>query len=150
METRGQSQDLTLKLNHLIALAEDGKFGYESAGKDVKEGAMRGLFFRLSAERGAYVLELQREVTKLGESPKNTGGPVGALHRAWIDLKSALTAGDKNAIIKACITGEEYALKEYQDAIDAIKTEGPLKQILISQRAGIQSALSSIKMHLDK
>lgn len=150
METQGQSQNLTMKLNHLIALAEDGKYGYESAGKDVKEATMRGLFFRLSAERGAYVKELQREVTKLGETPKNSGGPVGALHRAWIDLKSAVTSGDKNAIIKACITGEEYALKEYQEVIDVVKTDSPLKQILISQRNGIQSALSSIKMHLDK
>lgn len=150
METRGQSQDMTSKLNHLIALAEDGKYGYENAGKDVKDGAMRGLFFRLSAERGAYVMELQREVTKLGETPKNSGGPVGALHRAWIDLKSAVTSGDKNAIINACVTGEEYALKEYQEVIDEIKVDSPLRQILVSQRNGIQSALSSIKMHLDK
>lgn len=148
METQGQN--ITGDLNHLIALAEDGRHGYEEAAKDVKNSAIETLFRRFSTERAGYIQELKRHVAQLGDEPKESGGPIGALHRTWIDLKAALTSGDKDAIIKECITGEEYALKEYEDVIAKIKTDSPLKQMLVMQRNGIQAAVNSIKLHLDK
>lgn len=151
METQGQSQNLTVKLNHLIAIAEDGKHGYENAAKDVKDDNLKSTFLRLSGERDGCITELENQLRNLGgQEPTGKGGPVGALHRTWIDIKAALTAGDKDAIIKACVTGEEYALKEYQMVIDEIKSDNALKQLLVKQHGGIQTALSSIKMHLDK
>ena len=147
METQGQS--LTGKLNHLIAIAEDGKYGYESAGKDVKDETLKSLFLRFSAERDEYLTQLQDKVRDL-DADTGKGGPAGTLHRAWIDLKAVLMSGDKDAIIKACITGEDYAIMEYNKVIEMIKSDSPLKQILVSQRSGIEAALSSIKKHLDK
>ena len=147
METQGQS--LTGKLNHLIAIAEDGKFGYESAAKDVKDETLKSLFLRFSAERDEYLTQLQDKVRDL-DTDTGKGGPAGAIHRAWIDLKAVLMSGDKNAIINACITGEDHAIMEYNKVIEMIKSDSPLKQILVSQRSGIEAALSSIKKHLDK
>ncbi|UPT67360.1 MAG: PA2169 family four-helix-bundle protein [Sphingobacteriales bacterium JAD_PAG50586_3] len=146
-----QGQDLSGKISHLIAVAEDGKHGYENAAKDVKDEYLKSTFLRLSGERDGYITELQDQLRNLGgPEPTGKGGPVGALHRTWIDIKAALTAGDKDAIIKACVTGEEYALKEYQMVIDEIKSGNDLKQLLVKQHAGIQTALSSITQKLDK
>jgi len=147
MET--QTQSLTGKLNHLIAIAEDGKNGYESAGKDVKDETLKSLFLRFSAERDGYLTQLQNHVRDL-DADTGKAGPAGTLHRAWIDIKAVLTSGNKNAIINACITGEDYAIMEYDKVIELIKSDSPLKQMLVSQRSGIQAALSSIKAHLDK
>lgn len=149
MENQGQS--LSGKINHLIALAEDGKYGYENAAKDVKDNGLKSLFLRLSGERDGYITQLQHQLRELGDQePKGMGGPVGALHRAWIDIKAALTSGDRDAIIKECVMGEEYALKQYTEIIDAMKGDSALKQILISQRSGIEAAIGSIKQNLAK
>lgn len=145
-----QGQDITGKLNHLIALAEDGKHGYENAARDIKDSTLESMFLRFSSQRASYVAQLQQQVSQLGEQPKDSGGPIGALHRTWIDIKAALTNGDKDAVIKECIAGEEYALKEYQTVLDEIKTDSSLRQILIGQRDGIQAAISTIKAHLNK
>lgn len=145
-----QGQDITGKLNHLIALAEDGKHGYENAARDIKDTTLESMFLRFSSQRASYVAQLQQQVSQLGEQPKDGGGPIGALHRTWIDIKAALTNGDKDAVIKECIAGEEYALKEYQTVLEEIKSDSGLRQILIGQRDGIQAAISTIKAHLNK
>lgn len=145
-----QGQDIAGKLNHLLALAEDGKHGYENAAKDIKDSTLESMFIRFSSQRASYVAQLQQQVATLGEKPKDGGGPIGALHRTWIDIKAALTNGDKDAVIKECIAGEEYALKEYQTILEEVKTDSSLRQILIGQRDGIQAAISTIKAHLNK
>ena len=77
MENQGQS--LSGKISHLIAVAEDGKYGYENAAKDVKDEGLKSIFLRLSAERDGYITQLQQQLRELsGEEPKAMGGPVGA------------------------------------------------------------------------
>lgn len=53
------------------------------------------------ADRLNSLIELNRD----GE-PDNTGSVGGALHRGWIDMKSALGGGD-HAILAATETGED-------------------------------------------
>ena len=39
-----------------------------------------------------FIVELQNQINKLGKSTDTSGGgPLGALHRTWIDIKSAFT-----------------------------------------------------------
>ena len=47
---------------------------------------------------------------------KNDGHVVGDLHRAWIDTKTALGAGD-HEILAWLEQGEDYAKKKYEDAL---------------------------------
>src|SRR6478672_7065386 len=104
------------RLNHLIAIDNDGKFGYENAAKDVKDVTLQQLFRQYSLERGKYAEALKTEVARLGGSPDSGGGPLGALHRTWMDIKSTFTSGERDAILNTCITGEEAAVKAYQEA----------------------------------
>ena len=133
------------KLNNLIALLEDGKMGYENAANDVKDISMKNLFMRFSQEREQYISQLQQEVGKLYGKPEDNGGPIGALHRIWMDLKSVFTSGDKEAMVNACITGEEAAIKQYREVLEETDFSSSIKQILSNQLRGIESALGSIK-----
>jgi uncharacterized protein (TIGR02284 family) len=145
MENR--NKDIISKLNHLIAIAEDGRLGYENASKDVEDPGMKALFSRFSSERAGYVAKLRAEVQSLGGDPDDDGGPLGAVHRVWIDLKSTFTSGDKNAIINACTTGEEAAINAYEDALKEDYITGALRNIISEQLNGIRQALNSIKSH---
>ena len=53
----------------------------------------------------------------MGGEPENTSSVAAALHRGWIDLTSALGGGD-HAILVATEIGEDYAVEEYQKAMD--------------------------------
>ena len=101
------------KLNHLLSIANDGKQGYENAAKDIKDVSLQQMFRQYSLERSRYAAELTDEINNLGGSADQSGGPLGALHRVWMDIKAAVTSGDRDAILNACITGEEAAVKSY-------------------------------------
>ena len=133
------------RLNHLIAIANDGKYGYENAAEDVKDVTLKQMFRQYSAERGTYAEDLKREVAQLGGSPDKGGGPLGALHRTWMDIKSTITSGDREAILKTCITGEEAAVKAYTEAVNDNDITGNLKQLVSRQLGGIEFALNSIR-----
>lgn len=133
------------KLNHLIAIANDGKYGYENAAEDVNDAALKQMFRQYSLERAGYAEDLKKEVLKLGGSPDKGGGPLGALHRTWMDIKSTITSGDREAILKPCITGEEAAVNAYSDALNDEAITGNLKQLISQQLNGVQFALNSIR-----
>lgn len=133
------------RLNHLISIAKDGKYGYENAAEDVEDITLKQMFRQYSSERGSYAEDLKRELTALGGPPDNSGGPLGALHRTWMDIKSAITSGDREAIIKTCITGEEAAVKAYKDAMEDENITGNAKQIVVEQLSGVEAALNSIR-----
>ena len=133
------------RLNHLISIANDGKYGYENAAEDVKDATLKQMFRQYSSERGSYAEDLKREVAKLGGSPDKGGGPLGALHRTWMDIKAAVTSGDREAILKTCITGEEAAVKSYKEAVEDENITGSTKQIVTQQLSGVQFALNSIR-----
>ena len=133
------------RLNHLIAIANDGKYGYENAAEDVKDATLKQMFMQYSRERGVYAEDLKREVARMGGSPDSGGGPLGALHRTWMDIKSTITSGDREAILKTCITGEEAAVKAYTEAVEDENLTGPVKQLVSQQLGGVQFALNSIR-----
>ena len=137
------------KLNHLIDIAEDGKYGYENAGQDVTDEKVRSLFLHYADERKEYIRILQEQILKLGgETKVSDGGPIGSMHRTWMDFKSLVTGGDRDPILKICITGEESAIHTYQNAIDESYITGTLRQIVEGQCVGIQNALAIMKAHL--
>lgn len=133
------------RLNHLIAIANDGKYGYKNAAEDIKDITLKQMFRQYSLERARYVEELKREVARSGGSPDKGGGPLGALHRTWMDIKSTITSGDREAILKTCITGEEAAVKVYTEAGKNENITGNTKQLISQQLSGIQFALNSIR-----
>lgn len=142
-------QPIINKLHHLIDIAEDGKYGYENAAKDITDDQLRAIFTNYSAERKEYVRILQEQVKNLGgETNTDKGGPLGSIHRAWMDFKTLVTGGDRDPILKACITGEEAAIRGYKTAIDEDYITGATMQIVASQCVGIENALAVLKAHL--
>jgi uncharacterized protein (TIGR02284 family) len=136
------------KLEHLIAVAEDGEKGYENAVQDVKDIEMKNLFLRLSHERASYVRQLRALIAPSGEKvDREDGGPLGIAHRVLMDLKSVFTSGDKNSIIKACLAGEHAALENYKKALDESYITGETRGILVEHYTGIKHAITDLRDH---
>jgi uncharacterized protein (TIGR02284 family) len=131
----------------LISILEDGKLGYTNAAEHVENAAIKTDFLEYARERALFIVELQDEINKLGKSTDTSGGgALGALHRTWIDIKSSFTGGDTEAIINACVTGEEAAIEKYKKALEENHLEYNQVNIVSKQLNSIQNTLSLIKM----
>ncbi len=147
IHTDETTKEAVKTLEGLISILEDGKLGYTNAAEHVENPAMKTDFLEYARERALFIVELQDEINKLGKSTETSGGgPLGALHRAWIDIKSSFTGGDTEAIINACITGEEAAIEKYKMALEENHLEYNQVSVVSKQLNSIQNTLSQIKM----
>jgi uncharacterized protein (TIGR02284 family) len=147
IHTDETTQEAVKTLEGLISILEDGKLGYTNAAEHVENLAIKADFLDYARERALFIVELQDEINKLGKSTDTSGGgPLGALHRTWIDIKSSFTGGDTESIINACVTGEEAAIEKYKHALEENHLEHNQVFIVSKQLNSIQNTLSQIKM----
>ena len=132
-------------LNNLIETLKDGQEGFKQAAESVRNPALKSLFSEYSQQRSRFATSLQAEARKLGEEkPETSSSATGALHRGWINLKSAITGGDEHAILAECERGEDSAVEEYKKALD--DGLSPSAQELVSRQfAEIKAAHDQIR-----
>lgn len=132
-------------LNELISILDDGRVGYTNAAENCENGIIKAEFLASARERALMIVQLQDEVNSLGQSTNATDGPLGALHRAWIDFKSLITGHDSDEIIDACVTGEEYAVEQFKSALNNDFLTASSRAVIVSQLAVIERAIVKIK-----
>lgn len=142
-DTRNETVSI---LNGLISILEDGKLGYTNAAEHVNNPAIKTEFLKFARERDLFIVELQNEINRLGKSTDTAGGgPLGVLHRAWIDIKSTFSSDDTQAIINTCITGEEAAIKKYKLALEKKHLDSNQITLISKQLSNIENTLTKIK-----
>ena len=88
-----QAKEVISTINGLIETLKDGEKGFKEAADAVKDPQLKNLFREYSQQRNRFASELQSQAQALGESkPETTSSAAGAMHRAWINLKSAVTS----------------------------------------------------------
>ena len=134
-------------LNELVQTLKDGQKGYADAMTDVEDITLKDTFKHLAVQRAGYITEIEDQMFKLDLHPKTDEGSsvTATVHRAWIDLKSALTSKDNHAVLAECERGEDYAKKAYKTAPKAQDLPSALKAVLEKQSQGIQEAHDKIK-----
>jgi uncharacterized protein (TIGR02284 family) len=104
-------------LNDLIETCKDRENGFSTASEAVENSELKGLFLGYSREGAQQCNELKAEVRRLGGDPDKRGTVAGALHRGWMNLKSAVTGGDEKAILTECERGEDSSKEAYEEAM---------------------------------
>ena len=132
-------------LNNLIEALKDGQEGFKQAAEGVSNPQLKSLFRDYSQQRSRFATALQSEARSHGETkPETSSSATGALHRGWINLKSAITGGDEHAILAECERGEDSAVEEYKKALDDGLTQSA-QELVSSQFADIKAAHDRIK-----
>ena len=129
-------------LNGLIETCRDGQNGFQTAAEGVKNSELKSLFYSYSQQRSKLVGELQDEVRRLGGDPETAGSLAASLHRGWMDIKSAVTGKDDNAIISECERGEDAAVSNYRDALG--------KDLPANVRSIVERQFASVKEAHDR
>jgi len=106
-------------LNGLIETCKDGQQGFKEAAEGVERSDLKTLFYEFSQQRAEFAGVLQELVRSMGGDPENSGSMSGALHRGWIDLKSAITGKDDGAILNECERGEDSAKDMFAEALES-------------------------------
>ena len=89
-------------------------------------------------------MQLQTLVRSLGEDAETNGSMAGALHRGWIDLKSAVSSHDEKAILVECERGEDSAVAQFRDALEA-ELPVDIRTIVLAQSGAVKESHDEIK-----
>jgi len=132
-------------IDNLIETLKDGQQGFKEAAESVKNPQLKSLFNDYSQQRARFIVELRSKAQSPNKrDPDISGSATGALHRGWINLKSALSRGDDHAILAECERGEDSAVEEYQTALDN-GLSAPVRDIVSRQYIEIEATHDRIR-----
>lgn len=118
--TVGASETETIRLvRGLAAQVRDSAAGYRKAQEETGDSALAAEFGHLADERDDMVEALDECLTGLGAAPDTSGTMLGAAHRLFIDLRSAVSRRDRTAILREIVRGESVLEEAYDAAIRA-------------------------------
>jgi uncharacterized protein (TIGR02284 family) len=136
-------------IDDLIETLKDGQEGFKQAAESVKDLQLKSLFSEYFQQRARFAVELRSKAQSPDDrESKMSGSAAGALHRGWINLKSAVTEGDDHAILAECERGEDSAVEEYRKALND-GLAAPVQDIVSRQYAEIQKAHDRVKQLRD-
>ena len=133
--------------DELVETLRDGEQGYAHAAERLRGGedsAVADRFLNFSRQRARYAEELRSMAASYGDDVDDSGSVTASFHRTWISLKDALTGNDPDAIVKAAIEGENHAIDEYEQALDADISDG-LRAKVGRQLEGIRAARAELE-----
>jgi len=125
-------------LNHLIETCKDAERGFRHVADYATDPAVKSLFLDIASQRAKFAADLLPHAQRLGGANVADGTKAGALHRSWIDLRSALSKGNPIAVVHEAERGEHFSLGVYRAALDGM-LPSTTREVVESQYAEIQS-----------
>jgi len=139
-----KEQDKTV--DNLIETLKDGQEGFKQAAEGVKDPQLKAVFDEYSRQRGRFAVELRSKAQSADERDSEmSGSAAGALHRGWINLKSALTRGDDHSILAECERGEDSAVEEFRKALNN-GLSAPVQESVSRQYVQIKEAHDRVNL----
>ena len=106
-------------LNDLIEVCKDGEKGFTACLESASDRHFE-LKAMLADRQFAYAqaaTELQELVRFFGSDPEDSGTMTGALHRGWVNVKTAIVGKDDEIVLAECKHGEDSAIRAYRKVL---------------------------------
>ncbi|MCD6026918.1 MAG: aldehyde dehydrogenase [Solimicrobium sp.] len=106
-------------LNNLIEISNDGKEGFIACAENADIGSteLKNLLIERSRGCQSAAEELSKFVLDLAGTPATGTTASGALHRGWLNVKTAIAGKTDQAVLEECERGEDVAKMVYQRAL---------------------------------
>lgn len=138
-----KTQDESKAADKLIEVLNEREAGYNKVAENVEDPSMASVFrdyARQSRQMAQQLIPYSNEY-----SPEEEGTrAVADSWRVWIDLKSALTGGSSKAMLGASETGEDSAIRNFEDVIEDTKLDPEFRQRVESVLAEMRVARDDI------
>ncbi len=134
-------------LNDLVEINNDRIAGFEKAISFIKDGNqdLKSLFEDYSTQSRKFGQELSTVVGQYNGEVETGNSLGGTLHRAWIDVKSLFSKGDRESILSEAETGEDAIKAAYTKALDNADLPLDVKSLIEQQAAEIEASHNKIK-----
>lgn len=106
----------------LIETLQDGSDGFASGAEKLEKDGEAGLaatFRELGTQRAALIAELQEIAASYGDQISDSGSVAAKVHRGWMAVKDAIAGSDPDGVLDAAAQGEDHAVSEFDEAVDA-------------------------------
>jgi len=111
------NHDVIATLNDLLEISRDGEQGFRTCAEGVQSPNLKALFEAAARRCAEGAAELDAKVRSLGGEPAQGGSISGSMHRAWTNIKSAITGMNEHAVLAECERGEDAAKAAYEAAL---------------------------------
>lgn len=136
-------------LNELVEVSKDGEAGFHTCAEGAQDPTLKGYFEECAGRCGRAAADLAQEIGRLGGKAGDSGSLSGAAHRAFVNVKAAISANDDLAMLDECERGEDVALKAYAAALDEPLPPG-IRLLVQSQYQGVKHNHDRIKALRDE
>ncbi|QRM89787.1 PA2169 family four-helix-bundle protein [Lacinutrix sp. WUR7] len=133
------------RLNALLEKNYDAEKGYKKAAENAKHIGLKNFFNKKAQERYDFGYELKTEIKSFGQPTEKDGSLTGKAHRAWMDVKAALSSDNDESMLEEAIRGEKAAIAEYEEVLGEVGLPLNTKNMLFNQKNHIQQELNTIK-----
>lgn len=129
------SEKTTDNLRDLIIINNDRYEGYQKAMEQTKDADLNSLFSKYSSQSKTYASELRTLIPASEDEPARDETRLsGKFYRAWMDVKNALSANDRKAVLNSCEYGEDVAKKAYENVLEDREEMSPTSVSLIQNQ----------------
>ena len=139
-------------LETLTTTLIDSINGYEDAAKNTENSSLEQRFRECASDRRQVADDLRSEIRRLGGDPPDDGSLMGKTHQTWLDLKSAVTGRDDEAIVNSVEAGEDYLKEKFETALDSDALSGEARQAVERAYQSVRSGhdrMSSLKHQME-
>jgi len=143
-----KNQEIVDDLNELVKINNDRIQGYEKAVEDNKDPQLDDLFRHYVIQSQNFRSQLADHIVRIdgtGVTDATSTDLTSKIHRAWIDIKAAVTGKDRSAVLSSVEFGENAAIEAYKDAIEKDHIPAYIKEDLQKQLTELQAAYDRIK-----
>jgi len=138
----------TRHIKDLIEINNDRTLGFRKALEELEpiNADLNIIFTEYAADSERFSAELTRLASQFGEEvDADDESMAGALHRAWIDVKSLFGGKDRKAILEEAERGEDAIKAAYKKVLESGDLAGETLSVVSEQAAHIKSAHDKIK-----
>lgn len=132
-------------LNDLLEKSYDAEKGFKDAAENVKAPHLKEMFKEYANQRYQFGHELKGLITSLGGEIDKGDSVASKMHRAWMDLKSAVASNEEKNILEEVKRGEKHALDSYEEALEDLTPASAAFNTVVEQRNQIRTAISRVE-----
>ena len=136
--------DITI-LNSLIKTLNDSVQGYQESAKDIGNQRLSAMFQDRVMERQRVATTLQAEVGRLGGDPADGGSLLGSAHHIFLNMKSALTGKDDDAILAEVQRGEEYLRDKFDTALAETDLSASTREVVNQAATSVRQGADTVR-----
>ncbi|MBC7892696.1 MAG: PA2169 family four-helix-bundle protein [Sphingobacteriaceae bacterium] len=136
------NEDIVEELNELVKINNDRIQGYEKAIEDTKDTELNGLFRQAVLQSQNFRSQLADHIVRIdgkAVSDATSTDLSSKIHRAWIDIKAALSGNDRDTVLGSVEFGENAAVEAYEDALDEDDLPHHIKDVIETQLADLRA-----------